>query len=221
MADFTLDTSGVVWAPVRNDVQNVFAWSDLSPFEQGYVEALFASLTPAPYEPWRKVKLTDAQRSVLTQSGPPHTYSRQHSSSARTVGSLTDRGLVTWCWGTPIDWAEVRLTEAGRAALNPANYERCPCGAPSHIEEAACVSCGRTKPWAQPPGFSDLAPEALATIRKGCADIERNFATWIHHTDMSGGEAWRARQLGKLKGFPPLTVTLADDGKVYLREAGA
>jgi hypothetical protein len=46
MADFTLDTSGTVAMPAepRHGAprRQHYSWSDLSPFEQGYVEALFA-----------------------------------------------------------------------------------------------------------------------------------------------------------------------------------
>lgn len=42
---FQLDTSGVVeWRPTFERQAMVWAWTDLSPFKQGYVEALFASL---------------------------------------------------------------------------------------------------------------------------------------------------------------------------------
>lgn len=50
MSDFTLDTSGAVelfgWQPHWRQDRYV-AWRHLSPFEQGYVEALFASLREA------------------------------------------------------------------------------------------------------------------------------------------------------------------------------
>lgn len=45
MEAFTLDTSGSVHFPTLDVTGRAFAmWSDLSPFVQGYVEALFASL---------------------------------------------------------------------------------------------------------------------------------------------------------------------------------
>lgn len=49
MSDFQLDTSGCVLAPVdpnragMDDTWKRFRWSDLTPFEQGYVKAMFAS----------------------------------------------------------------------------------------------------------------------------------------------------------------------------------
>jgi hypothetical protein len=48
MATFTLDTSGYVQCPAPNQKPNESAgcwfWSDLSPFAQGYVEAMFSDL---------------------------------------------------------------------------------------------------------------------------------------------------------------------------------
>lgn len=44
MAEFTLDTSGHVEHPHGSDDVSAIYWTDLTPFEQGYVEALFASL---------------------------------------------------------------------------------------------------------------------------------------------------------------------------------
>ena len=40
-----------------------------------------------------------------------------------------------------------RITDAGRAMLAPADYERCVCGALTHVEEAACITCGEAKEW--------------------------------------------------------------------------
>ena len=63
-----------------------------------------------------KVKLTEAQREVLERC-LPHGSSKEHSSRASTVLSLADRGLVTWRWATPIDWAWVTITPTGREAI--------------------------------------------------------------------------------------------------------
>lgn len=46
MEAFTLDTSGAVEIRLGIGPTAVMRWSDLSPFAQGYVEALFASLGP-------------------------------------------------------------------------------------------------------------------------------------------------------------------------------
>jgi len=40
-----------------------------------------------------------------------------------------------------------RITDEGRAMLAPTDYERCVCGALSHVEEAACITCGEAKAW--------------------------------------------------------------------------
>jgi hypothetical protein len=66
-------------------------------------------------------------------------------------------------------------------------------------------------------GFSDLAPEALAAILKDCAACREAWPA-----DAEGGRhVWQARQAGRLvrglPALPPLTPTLGDDGKVYLR----
>lgn len=69
------------------------------------------------------------------------------------------------------------------------------------------------------PGFADLAPETLAAIRKDCALYIREYAR--SGAVASGTDLWRVRQEGRLgPAFRPLTVTLGDDGRVYLREAG-
>lgn len=44
MADFTLDTSGGVFNVPNAGIAGEVWWSDLSPFAQGYVEAMFADL---------------------------------------------------------------------------------------------------------------------------------------------------------------------------------
>lgn len=40
-----------------------------------------------------------------------------------------------------------RITDAGRAALAPDDYEHCVCGELSHVGEAACIHCGEPKEW--------------------------------------------------------------------------
>lgn len=64
--------------------------------------------------------------------------------------------------------------------------------------------------------FSDLAPETLAAIRKDCDLLCRKHFIPTDAT-YSGSEFWKRRQAGKCEtlGFPPLTVTLGDDGRVY------
>jgi hypothetical protein len=61
------------------------------------------------------------------------------------------------------------------------------------------------------PRFDRLAAETLARIIADCAAFE---ATW-HNA--SGSEFWAKRQRGDYNpnDFPPLTLRLGDDGKVY------
>lgn len=137
---FTLDTSGTITLahPVYG---GRYSWPDLSPFEQGYVEAVFAS-SPS-----------------------------------------------------------LDLEFAARCIENPERHFR-------HI------------------GFSDLAPETLAAIRKDCAEAGRDHlivGNGRYEPEVMrqiGRQFWSERQRGFLGGetpqFPPLTVTLGDDGKVRL-----
>ena len=65
-------------------------------------------------------------------------------------------------------------------------------------------------------GFSDLASETLATILKDCARA-LSFGRYAN-TEAEGRVFWRSRQTGRHgDGFPPLTISLGDDGKVYLK----
>lgn len=68
--------------------------------------------------------------------------------------------------------------------------------------------------------FSDLAPETRAAILKDCtAWVERY--PHLRDSRFAGDDFWRSRQRGYwiAQAFRPLTATLGDDGKVYLREA--
>lgn len=71
-------------------------------------------------------------------------------------------------------------------------------------------------------GFSDLSPEALALILRDCAAfIETAHPPTSPDNDQRRGRAfWRLRQLNRYAGmWPPLTVSLDDDGKVRLAVA--
>jgi len=74
------------------------------------------------------------------------------------------------------------------------------------------------------PGFSDLAPETLARIIEDCARFLIAYPAArepdVPGARLVGGYVWTNRQGGDYPDFPPLTVSLGDDGKVYLREAG-
>lgn len=133
-APFTLDTSGSVFLNNGFPYENAksVTWEDLTPFAQGYIEALFAG-------------------------------DIYHVEGIMIFDKKLPRGNRFWA-------------------------------------------------------FSDLSPEALATILANCqrhrlklpkidADDGRNF--W----------AWRQQGLYADAGFPPLTVFLADDGKIHLKAA--
>lgn len=77
-------------------------------------------------------------------------------------------------------------------------------------------------------GFSDLAPETLAAILKDCAAFGQ---TWrmqepegarpgpgFARGEQGGRDFWMMRQRGALTDppFPPLILTIRDDGKIYL-----
>ncbi|MET3527264.1 hypothetical protein [Phenylobacterium koreense] len=127
MADF--DTSGYVWQPPGAKSIYKVRWEDLSPFEQGYVQALL-----------RGVDL---------------------------VGQWLD------------------TVDPYRA-----------------------------------PGFSDLAPEALAMILRDCEARAPAYAASMRYPPSAGRSFWRVRQHGHVPTFPPLRVFLNDAGKVCLASSG-
>lgn len=60
-------------------------------------------------------------------------------------------------------------------------------------------------------GFSSLSPEALAMILADCAAYQAS-----RPSGQVGAVFWLYRDEGELSDFPPLTVSLGDDGKVRL-----
>jgi hypothetical protein len=65
--------------------------------------------------------------------------------------------------------------------------------------------------WKERPKFSDLAPEALASILAVCAGSGPRMGR------AEGAAFWCDRQSHKLwPVYPPLTLDLGDDGKVHL-----
>lgn len=131
-ATFKLDTGGSVFVPISPAHVRGYRWSDLSPFEQGYVEALLQS----------------CDFPVRNAAGTP----------------LRE--------GDPLPgWMRAR--------------------------------------------FSDLSPEALATILRDCA--EECAVQTVANSRYSGLRFWQLRQDGRMRRtFPPLTVALTDDGKIAL-----
>jgi hypothetical protein len=76
-------------------------------------------------------------------------------------------------------------------------------------------------------GFSDLAPETLAAMLKDCASFV-NYVDGLGSSALGareGARFWNGRNSGALgdgawaAAFPPVTLYLGDDGRVYAREA--
>lgn len=69
--------------------------------------------------------------------------------------------------------------------------------------------------------FSDLAPAALQRIMADCESREAKtqFCDW-RDQEFAGREFWLLRQSFNLEGFPPLTISLAEDGLIHLSEVG-
>jgi hypothetical protein len=65
-------------------------------------------------------------------------------------------------------------------------------------------------------GFSDLSPEALASILADCGRVVRAYSGGA--TAQDGREFWAARQTGRIVNIPPVSVHLGDDGKIHLSE---
>lgn len=63
-------------------------------------------------------------------------------------------------------------------------------------------------------GFRHLSPEALAMILRDCEGARRALMA----NDGDGAWFWAFRQRNNSPVFPPLLVTLNDDGKVVLSE---
>lgn len=80
-----------------------------------------------------------------------------------------------------------------------------------------------TREGMRPYAFSDLAAETLDRIRADCEANTREFLQPRGFDEVSrsnGRHFWTLRQAGFWPTrWPPLTPTLGDDGRVYLREA--
>jgi hypothetical protein len=129
LTGFQLDTSGEVVGLSADGLRIAKRWSDLSPFVQGYVDALLEA-----------------------------------------------------CW----------RREYGVAAAN----DRC---------------------FGWKAAFSDLAPETLARIIEDCDAYPLLFPSQGPATAYLGACFWADRQAGRCPNFPPLTVSLNDDGKVVFQ----
>lgn len=64
-------------------------------------------------------------------------------------------------------------------------------------------------------GFTSLSPAAIAMIIRDCEDANHTFNG---ARDAGGGRAfWAWRKTGQSVAFPPVTITLSDDGNVNLQ----
>lgn len=80
-------------------------------------------------------------------------------------------------------------------------------------------------PWLDVPGvtawlnvgFRDLAPATLAAMLKDCEARLSQASPPYPNTREEGARTWEKRQAGKLKlhGFPPVTLSIGDDGLIY------
>lgn len=92
-----------------------------------------------------KVKLTPMQTGWLCAiKATPCGISRMAIATGEggSIASLVKRGLAEWNGRTFLT-----LTDAGRAAVQ--DYELCRnCQEVTHVHEAACIYCGKSKDWA-------------------------------------------------------------------------
>lgn len=155
MTGFSLDTSGAVELPLRTEDGDLLArhfWSDLSPFEQGYVEALFASFQTRA-RPERGDALSSENLEQLQEGDVlQHVSEGQFVFSGRVKLSTSSARL------------EVRVL-----------------GAPSSGWRLISFSAFsfHSRPSEQSLAFSSLSPEALEATRRDCAAVEACYAE--HH----------------------------------------
>lgn len=119
----------------------------------------------------------------------------------------------------------VYLPIAGIAGTNKVAWSDLSPFAQGYIEALFASVAGafdEGRVWRRPVAFRDLAPETLACIIADCEAFQKpaiGAADWIVFNRATGGDFWRDRQAHQLtahstRQFPPLTVTLGDDGKV-------
>lgn len=187
----TIDTSGSV------DEQ---AWSDLSPFAQSYIAALFEALVPKDKND-RPLSIGSAVRIVTGETG---VVMGLFPRRLKSLNVLTARDFG----GTYGGWEVEAITEDGCDWYCEAQREEM-------FGRVATTS-------GQPLRFSDLSPEALALILEDCANFE-NFSSGLGFKtgEVEGRRFWIGRANGQLTGawaaaFPPLRVYLDDAGKVRL-----
>jgi hypothetical protein len=190
MIQFEFDTSGAVYCAggfkAHTPPKSLIFWPELSPFVQGYVEALLSALN-TDRKPIATAVMVDVLEAVRVAEG--------------------------WTWREG-DSRVGRVSARYEIKADPGN--------------------NRYVATPRPLGFSDLAPETLARIMEDCERIQTRPISATHNwgtNTLAGKMFWRDRATGFAglgleprirysEVFPPLTVYLGDDGKVYLREAG-
>lgn len=68
-------------------------------------------------------------------------------------------------------------------------------------------------------GFDWLAPETLAAMLRDCEAAERSRVAFFTGEQGGGRMFWELRQNGAFPAYPPLTLYLRDDGRIYQRPA--
>lgn len=66
-------------------------------------------------------------------------------------------------------------------------------------------------------GFSDLAPETLAAMMKDCERYLSHGRRRELQQPQDGAALWETRQMDISPAFPPITLYLGDDGRIYQR----
>lgn len=159
----------------------------------------------------------------MNRSAQPGISSTVGGVSLDTSGVVTITDVTTFCrpqlrHDTLVYWSDLSPFEQG---YTPGIFEAAARSRWPEICERYGVERA-LESWK--PVFSDLAPETLAAIRKDCAAAHRQ-KPYITLTESDGGHFWRDRQKYTRNwfgpGFPPLTVTLGDDGKVRFASAAS
>ncbi len=194
MTTFTFDTSGYVTVPPAT----VWYFDDLTPFAQGKTEAILRGPIEVAHRKFADAKSQaayDLFRNGGWHRGDIERFYRQGFGNLMTPERGTPRGAV---------W------RAGR--------DRALSGAPSGVPDSF-------KDFVEArAAFHMLAPATLSRINGDCERFQgsRHFnntaegALWLR-----GSNTWAWRNEGRYPDFPPLTVSLGEDGLIYLRARGA
>lgn len=130
---FTLDTSGFVWLQ-HGQLANTY-WEDLTPFQQGYVEALLASISelPSGINPpageWRPFAFSDLAPEALAMilRDCERIHGRARGALTNGLARPTDPGGAFWrlrqrgIYGDDFPPLTPSLSDDGRVHLREAN----------------------------------------------------------------------------------------------------